>query len=216
VVFGGASIRASLMRNTRKTVAASSAPPKHLASSGPVWRRASAPFALICLTLCAALVGASVQWLDVPFVEQAKSGCGSAAIAMVVQYWVRQYPGLDAAAADTERIDRLLPPTSRKGIQGQALKEYLEKRGFQAFVFDGEIADLNHHFEKGRPVIVCFAPAGSRAPLHYAVVVGLDEKNIWLNDPARGKLFREDVSRFLHEWKETGNWALLTVPRQAQ
>jgi hypothetical protein len=36
-----------LLRNTRKTVTVSSAPPKELASSFDVWRRASAPFALL-------------------------------------------------------------------------------------------------------------------------------------------------------------------------
>ncbi len=154
-------------------------------------------------------------WLDVPFVQQVKAGCGSAAVAMVIEYWAHQFPGLAAAAADTEQINRLLP-ASAKGIQGRALKEYLEKRGFAAFVFDGELRDLEHHFEKGRPVVVCFAPKSLEPVLHYAVVVGVDGKGVWLNDPARGKLVREDLDRFLPEWKKTGNWALLAVPRQGQ
>src|SRR3954449_12751312 len=73
------------------------------------------------------------SWLDVPFVQQVKAGCGSAAIAMVVEYWARQFPGLDKAQADAEKIDQLLPATTPKGIQGKALKQYLESRGFQAF-----------------------------------------------------------------------------------
>src|SRR5450755_1724519 len=39
--------RGRLIRNTRKTVAASGAPPEELASSSIVWRCASAPFALL-------------------------------------------------------------------------------------------------------------------------------------------------------------------------
>lgn len=156
------------------------------------------------------------QWLDVPFVQQAKAGCGSAAIAMVIEYWARQYPGLQAAAAGAEQINQLLPPSSSKGIQGRRLKEFLESRGFSVFIFDGELRDLKHHFEQGRPVIVCLAPKGTRAPLHYAVVVGLDDTGVWLNDPARGKLVHEDTDHFLAAWKATGNWALLAVPRQAQ
>jgi predicted double-glycine peptidase len=154
------------------------------------------------------------RWLDVPFVPQVKAGCGAAAVAMLTQYWTRYYPNLDNAEADSERINRLLPATSSKGIDGQALKSYLEKRGFEAFIFNGETVDLRHHFEKGRPVIVCFTPAGPHGALHYAVVVGVDAKTIWLNDPARGKLFPEDLNRFETEWKATGNWALLAVPRQ--
>src|SRR5947209_4493668 len=67
--------------------------------------------------------------LDVPFVRQVRAGCGSAAIAMVMQYWVPQQPGLDAAAADAEQIDKKLPP-STSGLSGEALKKYLEAHGF--------------------------------------------------------------------------------------
>jgi predicted double-glycine peptidase len=158
---------------------------------------------------------AASDWLDVPFVPQVKAGCGSAAVAMVIEYWAYRYPSLQYAAEDTAEIDRLLP-ASRRGIRGEALRQYLDRRGFRAFVFDGELADLEHHFEKGRPVIVCFAPKGPHAPLHYAVIVGVDAQNVWMNDPARGKLIREDTSRFLEEWKVTASWALLAVPRQAQ
>lgn len=171
------------------------------------------------LAVCPILLfaaSASPQALDIPFVQQTKAGCGSAAVAMLIQYWARQNPGLDLAEADAERIDKYLSPTSAKGIQGKALKAYLEKQGFETFIFDGELADLQHHLEKGRPVIVCFAPKGPRAPLHYAVIAGLDERSIWMNDPARGKLFHEDLGRFLSEWKATGDWALLAVPRPVQ
>ena len=172
--------------------------------------------------LVAALPAASLAsprldspYLDVPYVQQVKAGCGSAAVAMVIEYWAARFPALNTVASDTEKIDRLLPASS-KGIQGSALKQYLESRGFSAFTFNAEWSDLAHHFEKGRPVIVCLAPKGPRAPLHYAVVVGVDPQNVWLNDSARGKLFREDRQRFLEEWKFTGNWALLAVPRLDQ
>jgi uncharacterized protein YvpB len=133
---------------------------------------------------------------------------------MVIQYWVRHQPGLEAAAADTDRINQALPPESSRGIPGQALKQYLENHGFAAFVFTGEIQDLRQHLDKGRPIVVCFGLKGAKAPLHYAVVVGMDQQVLILNDPARGKLYREDLERFERAWKVTRNWALLTVPRQ--
>ena len=154
-------------------------------------------------------------WLEVPFVHQVKAGCGSAAIAMVMQYWATRQPGLDAAAADAARIDQVLLPGSTKGIQGQALKRYLEEHGFAAFVFSGEIRDLQQHLAKGRPVVVSLGLNGPRAPLHYVVVVGLKDKAVLVNDPARGKLIGIDLQRFLLAWKPTGNWAMLAVPRAA-
>jgi predicted double-glycine peptidase len=155
---------------------------------------------------------AEQPWLSVPYVEQVRAGCGSAAVTMVMQYWAQQMPALRLAAPDTGRLDTLLPANAN-GIKGADLKRFLEKNGFDAFVFDGEMSDLEHHFEKGRPVIVCLAPRGSRGPLHYAVVVGVNKETVWLNDSARGKLFTEDRERFRKEWDGTAHWALLAVPR---
>jgi len=41
------------------------------------------------LLLSQMLVAAGVPgvWLDVPFVKQEKEGCGSASVAMIMQYW---------------------------------------------------------------------------------------------------------------------------------
>jgi len=154
-------------------------------------------------------------WLEVPFVRQVKAGCGSAAVAMVMQYWVSQRPELDAAAADAERIDEVLSPPSAKGIPGQILKRYFEDHGFTAFIFRGELRDLKQHLNKGRPVVVCLGLKGPREPLHYVVVVGMEGRAVLLNDPARGKLVHEGLNRFLPAWEATENWALLAVPRPA-
>jgi hypothetical protein len=104
-------------------------------------------------------VAADFPWIDVPFVRQVRAGCGPASIAMVMQYWVQHEPGLDAIAADAERIDEALPASDR-GTLGSDLRTYLEAHGFSAFVFDGESEDLTHHLAKGRPLVVCLAPKG--------------------------------------------------------
>ena len=181
-----------------------------------VCRMASGWFVALLVGAAVSAWGSDSSWLAVPFVQQVEAGCGAASIAMVMQYWIRQDHRLDPSAADGDRIFKLLSSHSSKGISGQSLQRYLEAHGFDAFVFDGELLDLRQHLGKGRPVVVCFAPRGSRAPLHYAVVVGIDDGGVILNDPARGKLFREDLSDFLRAWKTTGNWALLAVPHPAQ
>ena len=169
--------------------------------------------AILLVGLSSPADSANSPWLEVPFVHQVKAGCGSAAVAMVMQFWASRQPGLDAAAADAGRIDQVLVPGSKKGIQGQALKRYFEEHGFAAFVFSGEIGDLQQHLAKGRPVVVALELNGARAPLHYVVVVGLKDKAVLVNDPARGKLIDIDLQRFLLAWKPAGNWALLAVPR---
>lgn len=169
------------------------------------------PLAVFSLAALAENTG----WIDVPFVRQVRAGCGPAAVAMVMQYWVQKTPGLDAAAAGAEHIDKALP-ANPNGTFGKDLKEYLEAQGFSAYIFDGEMADLRNHLAKGRPVVVCLGLEGPDAPLHYVVVVGIGEGEVLLNDPARGKLFREKMSDFLGAWKVTQNWALLAVPRPAR
>ena len=135
---------------------------------------------------------------------------------MVMQYWAAQRYPVEAARADAERIHQVLKPDSKKGVAGKAIREYFETNGFSAYVFDAEIGDLRQHFEKGRPLIVCFAPSGPGGPLHYAVVVGISDTAVFLNDPARGKLTQESLQSFERSWKLTRNWALLAVPRQAK
>jgi predicted double-glycine peptidase len=170
---------------------------------------------LVPLCLAALCAGsAPVPWLEVPFVRQTGAGCGAAAVAMVIQYWAGREPRFAPVAAETEGINEVLRPVGR-GIPGNELKAYLEARGFQVFIFKGGRADLENEFRKGRPLVVCFAPRGVRRPLHYAVVAGVDESAVWLNDPARGRLLREPFRSFLPAWNLTGNWSLLAVPGTA-
>jgi ABC-type bacteriocin/lantibiotic exporter with double-glycine peptidase domain len=200
---------------THRTAGASAATVRSVHVAGAL-RIARVRALFPALTVVAGLaLAAEVSWIDVPFVHQVRAGCGPASIAMVMQYWVQHQPGLDPAAADAERINEALPASSG-GIFGNDLRTYLEAHGFSAFLFDGEPQDLAHHLAKGRPVVVCLGPKGPGGPLHYVVVVGSGENEILLNDSARGKLIRESKETFLKQWKATGNWALLAVPRPAR
>ncbi len=172
---------------------------------------------LSCTLSAAALLlfaGAS-GWLDVPYVRQLEEGCGAASVAMVMQYWSSRDTRVDRTAADADTIYRALAPAAGKGSSGQSLKSYLESHGFRAYVFTGEMEDLHHHLDKGRPLIVCLAPRGLKAQLHYVVVVGLTKQAVLMHDPVRGKLFDEERNRFEREWKAAGCWALLAVPQAA-
>lgn len=166
---------------------------------------------MVTLALLLGLLAAS---LDVPFVQQTAAACGPASAAMIMQYWARELPDRADLAAAADRVART--PVSRKGMAGAALKRLLEGEGFTVFVLDAELTDLTAHLDKGRPLIVCFAPAGKSALMHYAVVAGLENDTIVLNDPTRGKLFREPLDRFLRQWNDAGRWTLLAVPRNGR
>lgn len=172
----------------------------------------------VCLFLCqaglAGLAGSPGIWLDVPFVRQEKDGCGAASIAMVIQYWALQEGSATPANSDPRTIQQALYSKKARGIYASAMVRYFTDSGFRAFAFKGEERDLEEHLSKGRPLIVSLQPRARGAPRHYVVFAGLDWKQglVFLNDPARRKLFPMDRTDFEKEWNAAGNWTLLAVP----
>lgn len=156
-------------------------------------------------------------WLDVPFVHQEKEGCGSAVLSMVLQYWSGKGATVDTGRMDAEKIQRQLYSKEARGIRASAMEQYLRDMGFAPYVFAGEWKDLVAHIEKGRPLIATIQPK-DKASLHYVVVVGVDREReaVLLNDPERGKLFRVERPEFEKQWRLTGNWTLLAVPKEAR
>lgn len=148
-------------------------------------------------SLVATACAASPQWLDVPFVRQQKNGCGPAVAEMVMRYW---------GVAEAGQLAR-----GPKGVSAAALREHFARHGFHVFALEGRRQDLKEHLAKGRPLIVALKEA---ATLHYAVVAGLDESSVYLNDPARHKLARRSWEDFEAAWRGAGHWILIAVPRR--
>ena len=152
-------------------------------------------------------------WIDVPFVQQQKDGCGAASIAMVMQYW-QQHQGLPANPnAEAAHIQSVLLSHTAHGIYASDMERYLRQAGYSTFAFTGDLDLLKHHLEQGRPLIVSLKP-GAGLPLHYVVVAGLDPENhlVLLNDPAQRKLLKTDDASFEQQWKAAGHWTLLVLP----
>lgn len=154
-------------------------------------------------------------WLDVPFVQQEKDGCGAAVIAMVMQYWNAQQARPSDTDADGVHIQHTLYSRNVHGIYAADLERYFKEHGFRIFAFAGDENDLRSHLAKGRPLIVALKPSAGETSLHFVVVVGLDAQHglILLNDPAQKKLLKEDLAKFQKEWKAVGNWTLLALPK---
>jgi len=157
-------------------------------------------------------------WIDVPYVSQTKEGCGAAAISMVMKYWAKQAGKPETAEMVAERIQKLLYSPKQKGIPASAMEKYFQDKGYRTFAFRGEWSDLRNHLGKGRPLIVCLKVSGDHGPLHYVVVVGLDEARgyVFLNDPAVDKMLRISRTGFQEEWDLAKNWTLLAVPSEAK
>ena len=154
-------------------------------------------------------------WIDVPFAAQTKDGCGSASIAMVMQYWENKQGQPVAAEANPLTIQAALFSRSAGGIYASSMQQYLRQSGYRAFIFQGQWSDLQHHLALGRPLIVMLKASGPLGPLHYVVVVGIDSQRgyVFLNDPAQQKMLRISREGFESEWSYTHHWILLAVPQ---
>ena len=152
-----------------------------------------------------------------PFIKQSEEGCGSASLSMLLQYWNGKGIRIAAKRADSAIIQEKLFSKKGRGILASDMEKYLRESGFRVFAIRGEWSDLRRHLGQGRPLIVGLQPRSKKAPLHYAVVTGLDWQHgaVFLNDPARGKLLRLERAEFEKEWQATRNWMLLAVPEVA-
>ena len=163
---------------------------------------------------CASSPAQSGVWLDVPFVKQPREGCGAATVAMVIAYWQKQQGRENDRAGDVNYIQQALYSKQAHGIRASQLQDYFEQQGFETHVFSGDAGLLAHHVARGRPLIAALQPA-ARAPLHYVVIAGIesDHHTVLINDPAGRKLLKVGLSNFESQWRATGHWTLLAVPR---
>jgi predicted double-glycine peptidase len=159
-----------------------------------------APLLVCCLGALLWAAETPALWIDVPFVKQERNGCGSASIAMVMQYWQRQQGVSPDHAPDEGQIQQSLYSKDARGIYASEMQRYFEQHAFRAFVFQGEWSDLTRHIAKGRPLIVALKPE-SQSELHYVVVAGVDEqrKLVLVNDPAERKLLERERQTFERE-----------------
>ena len=153
--------------------------------------------------------------LRTPYIQQSWEGCGSASIAMVMQYWDAQLHQPITTSADAAAIQAKLYSHTAHGIHASSMEQYLRDAGYRVFAFPGQWSDLQHHLALGRPLIVSLAASGKHGPLHFVVVTGIDPARgyIYIHDPARKPMLRLSQEGFESEWKGAHFWTLLAVPQ---
>lgn len=157
-----------------------------------------------------AIVAAEAAHLTVPFQRQETNGCGPASIAMLQGYWSARTSGLDQTSGSD--LHASLPVTENQGTLLSDMRNYLDSRGYHAFTIQADSSDLSHQISKGRALIVALK-SKENADLHYVVVTGLDQRKVWLNDPAKRAPGSVDRGKFEKSWARAGNWLLLAAPR---
>jgi ABC-type bacteriocin/lantibiotic exporter with double-glycine peptidase domain len=149
------------------------------------------------------LAAAASATLAVPFVAQEKDTCGPASLAMVMAYW-KQPVGHDVLA-------RELGAAELRGVAGSRLAEAARSRGLTAVAYAGDDAQIRAFVGRGRPLVVAWAMGRGR--FHNVVVVGFEDGDVVVHDPAVGPARRVAGKTFAERWAAAGHWTLLVMPK---
>lgn len=143
-----------------------------------------------------------VELLSVkPWQETRPGGyCGPASLKMVLAYY-----GVDRSEKE---LAQRCGHDPERGTDNEAIKQAAESYGFKAEVQrEASFDDIRRWLDKKVPVIVDWFTGGrpdrdeSETPDgHCSVVVGLDESNIYLQDPELGALRTIKRENFLRVW----------------
>jgi uncharacterized protein len=116
--------------------------------------------------------------------------CGPASLKIVFDYY-----GVTVAEA---KIAKIAGASSKKGSDIKGLIKAAKYFGFNAFYAkESSFEDIRHYIKKKIPVIVDWFLVDDG---HYSVVVGIDEKNIVLIDPAIKKQRKMLLEDFYRVW----------------
>ena len=141
-------------------------------------------------------------FLDVkPFQETLHTNmCGPASLKILLSYY-----GVDKSEQELAQLANIVPDI---GIDDKSIARVAKSLGFKVQIKnESSFSDIEEWLKRGVPVIVDWFTRGRSdysdsevADGHYSVVIGLDDKYIYLQDPEIGavrKIKRED---FIKVW----------------
>jgi len=136
-----------------------------------------------------------------PFQETLNfSMCGPASLKIVLGYY-----GLEKSEKE---LAKLCQHDKNLGVDDEKIKKAAESLGFKVSVKNNSrFKDIEKWLDKKVPVIVNWFTKGRQdysesevADGHYSVVVGLDNKYIYLQDPEIGKIRKIKRYDFMKVW----------------
>jgi len=124
-----------------------------------------------------------------PFLQTA-GFCGPASLKMVLDFF--------GIKKSEKELIKLSGASREKGVGAKGLLKAAKKLGLKSFIKDfADFSDIKKYLAKEIPVIVDWF---SQDEGHYSVVVGLDQKYIYLQDPQIAKIKKIDLKTFKRVW----------------
>lgn len=148
--------------------------------------------------------------------QKEKHECGLTSVNMLLTYYGVRFDD-DVSVKFNKDIENLAEKDKNTGISASVLKEYLIAKGFDVYIFSGELDNSSNgiytHIDKGRPLIAMIA--SGKDTRHYLLVIGYDKPNkkLVLQDPIRGALLMSDW-QFNVLWERCKKFILLAVPKE--
>jgi ABC-type bacteriocin/lantibiotic exporter with double-glycine peptidase domain len=128
--------------------------------------------------------------LKVSSFRQKPGYCGPASLKMVLSYF-----GVEKGEMSLVRLSKC---SKDKGATSENLLKAAKKLGFKGFIKDySDFKDIKRFLKKKIPVIVDWF---SIEEGHYSVVVRVDGKKIYLQDPELGRLKVMNLKEFKTVW----------------
>lgn len=142
---------------------------------------------------------------NVPFIKQKPDYCGPASLAMIFNFY-----GLNVSQDD---IAREIFSTELKGTLSLEMVSYAFKKGFDADVYNGSMADLRAKLEAGFPLIVSHKAEKNDKRIHYLVVFGFDDgKEVFYSHSDTKQALTIDYRKFLKHWDMADNLTFFIHP----
>ena len=133
----------------------------------------------------------NLKMLKVKPFKQTTGFCGPASLRIVLDYF--------GIKKSEKELAKLSGCSKSKGVEAESLLKATAKLGLKGFIKDfSEIKDIRKYvLKKKMPVIVDWFSVDEG---HYSVVAGIDNKNIYLQDPELGKVRKLKIHDFKRIW----------------
>jgi predicted double-glycine peptidase len=148
--------------------------------------------------------------LDVPDIRQFNEySCGSACLLAVLAFY-------DLYDKNEKELTKELNTNSEDGTSLKAIKRVAENHSLNCDIKkECDLQELKSSLSNGNPVILNFqAWSNDKKPNwkndwkdgHYAVLVGMDEENLYMRDPSiYNKVGTLSIDEFMDRWHDVGN-----------
>ncbi|MBI5328924.1 MAG: C39 family peptidase [Deltaproteobacteria bacterium] len=144
---------------------------------------------------------------NVPFIKQKPDYCGPASLAMIFNFY-----GLNVS--QDEIAHEIFSPEI-KGTLSLEMVSYAYKKGFEADIYNGSMADLRAKLEAGFPLIVSHKAEKNDKRVHYLVVFGFDDdKGVFYVHSDTKNVGAQAINyrKFLKHWDMANNLTFFIHP----